>query len=77
MLGLSYFPVIWKRSIIILIHKPGKPPNVASSYRPINLLPILVKLFEKPVLKRIRPIVKSQNIIHYKFGFRVRHSTIP
>lgn len=85
MLRLFYFPVTWKRSIIILIHKPGKSPNVASSYslryiryiRSIRLLPVFAKFFEKLVLKRIRPIVKSQNIIpNAQFGFRARHSTI-
>lgn len=60
MLRLSCFPVIWKLFIIILIHNPSKPTyNVASSYRPItiSLLPVLAKLFEKLVLKRIKPIV--------------------
>ena len=77
MLRLSYFPAIWKLSIIILIHKPNKPTNAASSYRPISLLPVLAKLFEKLLLKRIRPIINSQNIIpNAQFGFRARHSTI-
>lgn len=32
--------------------KPSKPTNAASSYRPISLLPVLVKLFERLVLKK-------------------------
>jgi len=31
MLRLSYFPTIWKLSIVILILKPGKPSNIATS----------------------------------------------
>jgi hypothetical protein len=39
MLRLSYFPLTWKFSIIILIHKLLKPKNFTTSYRPISLLP--------------------------------------
>ena len=44
MLRLTYFPVTWKFSQIILIHKPGKPPHRVTSYRPISLLPLLSKI---------------------------------
>lgn len=47
---LSHMPSIWKHAQIILIHKPGKPPETPSSYRPISLLPVLGKLFEKLLL---------------------------
>ncbi len=43
---LSYFPKKWKISQIIMISKPGKDETLASSYRPISLLPTLSKLFE-------------------------------
>uniref|UniRef100_A0A2S2QCP3 Putative RNA-directed DNA polymerase n=1 Tax=Sipha flava TaxID=143950 RepID=A0A2S2QCP3_9HEMI len=77
MLRLFHFPLIFKFSIVILIHKPGKPKHLQSSYRPISLLPVLAKLFEKMILKRIRPIINSKNIIpHTQFGFRSCHSTI-
>uniref|UniRef100_A0A2S2PX36 Putative RNA-directed DNA polymerase n=1 Tax=Sipha flava TaxID=143950 RepID=A0A2S2PX36_9HEMI len=76
MLRLSYFPLTWKFSIVILIHKPHKPKHLTFSYRPISL-PTLGKIFEKIILKRIRPIIKSQNIIpHSQFSFRISHSTI-
>ncbi|KAL4143116.1 hypothetical protein QTP88_005482 [Uroleucon formosanum] len=76
MLRMSYFPSIWKLSVIILIHKPNKPKNEPSSYRPISLLPVLGKLFEKVMLKRIRPILKFHKIIpNTQFGFRENHST--
>lgn len=60
MLWLSYFPIIWKLSIIILMHKPGKPFNVAFSYRALSIVLELTKLFKKLVLQKIRPIVKSK-----------------
>ena len=49
-------PAIWKVAEIIMIPKPGKPPTEVSSYRPISLLPILSKIFEKLLLKRLKPI---------------------
>jgi hypothetical protein len=77
MLRFSHFPQVWKFSIVILIHKPGKPKHLPSSYKHISLLPVLAKLFEKIVIKRIRPLIHSNNIIpHTQFGFRTSHSTI-
>jgi hypothetical protein len=38
-----------------MIPKSGKPLEEASSYRPISLLPIMSKIFEKAVLKRSNP----------------------
>jgi hypothetical protein len=77
MLRLSYFPSIWKITVIILIHKPNIPKNEPSSYKPISLLPVLGKLFEKVMLTRIRPTLKSQKIIsNTQFGFREKHYLI-
>jgi hypothetical protein len=48
-----------------------------SSYRPISLLPVLGKLFEKALLKRLRLILQNNHIIpNNQFGFRNRHSSI-
>ncbi|KAL4142644.1 hypothetical protein QTP88_005062 [Uroleucon formosanum] len=77
MLRLSYFPTIWKHAVVIVIPKAGKPKNLASSYRPISLLPTLGKLFEKLILLRIRFILHECQIIPTtQFGFRPGHSTI-
>jgi len=70
-------PLQWKVSVIILFPKPGKPPDIPSSYRPINLLPFFAKLCEKLIIKRISQFVNDKNIIpHTQFGFRNKHSTI-
>jgi hypothetical protein len=37
-----------------MVPKPGKPVNGVISYRPISLLPIPSKVFEKLLLKRLR-----------------------
>lgn len=77
MLRFSHFPKIWKFAVIILIPKQNKPKHLSSSYRPISLLPVLGKLFEKVLLKRLRPILQNIQIIpNNQFGFRNRHSTI-
>lgn len=75
-LRLQYYPFIWKISIINMILKPGKPPTEVKSYRPISLLPLLSKLFEKMLLHRILPILEEQKIIpDHQFGFRAHHGT--
>lgn len=74
---LKYVPYIWKVAEVIMILKPGKPPNGVKSYRPISLLPIISKLFEKLVLTRLKPIIERKRLIpNHQFGFRHKHSTI-
>lgn len=74
---LKYVPDVWKVAEVIMIPKPGKPLHLASSYRPISLLPIISKLFEKLLLKRLKPIIEERKLIpNYQFGFREKHSTI-
>lgn len=46
MLRLAYFPITWKFAQIIMIHKPGKPSNRVTLYRPISLLPITSKILK-------------------------------
>jgi hypothetical protein len=77
MLWRTYFPLLWKFAQIIMIHKPGKPPTRVTSYRPISLLPILSKIFERLFLKRLHKDANiDQKISTHQFGFREKHSTI-
>jgi hypothetical protein len=77
MLRMSYYPIVWKFAHIMLIPKPGKPANEVNSYRPISLLPVTSKLFEKLLLKRIRNYLDLSTVIpDYQIGFRDGHSTI-
>ena len=76
-LRLKHVPDSWKVAEVIMILKPGKPPNDVKSYRPISLLPIISKLFEKLLLKRLKPVLESHGLIpDYQFGFRSSHSTL-
>jgi hypothetical protein len=73
----GYFPAQWKVAQMILIPKLGKPPHSLSSYRPISLLPIASKVFEKLLLKRLLPLVEHGKLLPtHQFAFRPRHSTI-
>ena len=58
-LRLFYFPIQWKTAQVQLILKPGKPAELPTSYRPISLLPILSKILEKLLLKRILPLINQ------------------
>lgn len=76
-LRTEFVPEQWKRAEVIMLLKPGKPPEQATSYRPISLLPCMSKLFEKLLLKRLNPIIEAKQLIpDHQFGFRTKHSTI-
>ena len=73
----KFIPSQWKIAEIFVLLKPDKPPAEAASYRPISLLPVIGKLFERLYIKRLNEIVKDKNlIIDAQFGFRAQHSTV-
>ncbi|GBP59736.1 RNA-directed DNA polymerase from mobile element jockey [Eumeta japonica] len=70
-----YFPTAWKEAVVIGIPKPGKPRDLPASYRPISLLSVLGKLFEKTLKKRLcEHLIGKGLIINEQFGFRPNHS---
>jgi hypothetical protein len=75
-LRTGHYPNQWKVSQVIPILKPAKPPEEAQSYRPISLLPVLSKAFERLFLTRIHPTLQEKHIIpDHQFGFRKKHAT--
>ena len=73
---LQYVSRLWKVAEVIMIPKSGKPPHDAASYMPISLLPVMSKLFEKLLIKRLKPIIERKNLIpNHQFGFWSKHST--
>jgi len=71
MLRLTYFPITWKFAQVITIPKPSKPPHRVTSYRPISLLPLMSKLFERLLLKRLQVDTNINELIpSHQFGFR-------
>jgi hypothetical protein len=74
---LEYWPAPLKNAKIIMIPKPGKNSTDVASYRPISLLPIMSKILEKLLLKRIYIDTHLQTWIpSHQFGFRKAQSTI-
>lgn len=65
-------PSIWKAANIIVIPKPGKPPALSTSYRPISLLCPAVKVLERLVLPLLTAATTLNDSQH---GFRPLHST--
>lgn len=75
-LKTAYFPKDWKVGKIIPIPKPGKDAAFIENYRPISLLNIFGKIFEKIILHRIQLHLESNDIVPAEqFGFRKHHST--
>ena len=52
-------PKIWKLAKVAAVLKPKKPPDLASSYRPISLLCVPYKLYERLIYNRIQSITES------------------
>lgn len=76
-LRLEYFPKNWKVAQMAMILKPGKKETQVTSYRPISLLSVMSKVFEKLLLRKLEPIIINQCIIpDHQFGCRKQHSTI-
>ncbi|UYV82110.1 hypothetical protein LAZ67_21000887, partial [Cordylochernes scorpioides] len=76
-LKLAYFPYNWKTSIICPIPKQGISKYDPASYRPISLLPVTSKLFERIILRRIKKALSDEHPLRpEQFGFQQKHSTL-
>ncbi|GBP38523.1 Probable RNA-directed DNA polymerase from transposon BS [Eumeta japonica] len=74
-LRLCQYPTQWKLAQVVMILKPGKQIEEVSSYRPISLLPLIGKLFERVILNKLRPHLDTI-LPEHQFGFRQKHATI-
>jgi hypothetical protein len=74
---LYYILDAWKTAEVIMFPKPGKNLSEVESYQPNSLLVIMLKLSEKLILKRIKPIIAEKHLVPmHQFGFRKNHLTI-
>ena len=71
---LCYFPLAWKKAVIISIPKPGKDHKLPENYRPIALLSSLSKIYERLILTHLQDNLKNK-IRPEQFAFRPQHST--
>ena len=68
------FPEKLKLAKVIPIHKAGKKTNV-SNYRPISLLSVFSKIYEKSMHKRLYDFFsRNETIYKHQYGFRKQHS---
>ena len=69
-------PPGWRRSVIIPVHKKGKPRDEPSSYRPVALTSCVAKLMERLVATRLVYHLESQKILaKCQAGFRKNRIT--
>ena len=72
----SYYLDIWKKSNIIPVHKKNDK-QLVNNYRPISLLPIFGKIFEKIIFNRIYNFLSEENLLNNKqSGFRPSDSCV-
>ena len=69
------FPHLFKRAKVIPIHK-GESKMIPSNYRPISLLPIFGKIFEKIIFARLTNFINKFKIIYDKDIINIRLSPL-
>ena len=70
----SAFPAIWKITCISVIPKVLNPSQL-KDYRPVPILPIISKIYEKLILQQMTEFIEKQLIYHkYQSGYRKNHS---
>ena len=75
-LKLGFIPYAWKVAVLCMLIKPDKLPSQTTSYRLINLLSAIVKLFERVIEKRLREHLEDNGFFSkYQSGFRKSKST--
>nr|BAA07467.1 ORF2 [Bombyx mori] len=70
-----YFPKIWKAATVVILRKSGKDSYTEpKSHRPIGLLPVLGKLYEKMLVARLKYHLLPRMSTR-QFGFMPQRST--
>ena len=72
----SIFPSQWKISKISPIPKVDSP-NESSDYRPISILPILSKVYERLIMLQMTNFLETEELLsQHQSGFRKGHCTV-
>ena len=70
------FPRELKLAKVIPLYK-GDSKTVVSNYRPVSVLPVFSKIFEKLMFNRLLSFINKYDILYkLQFGFRPGHSTV-
>uniref|UniRef100_A0ABD2WNF7 Reverse transcriptase domain-containing protein n=1 Tax=Trichogramma kaykai TaxID=54128 RepID=A0ABD2WNF7_9HYME len=76
-LETGVFPSSWKRQRLVLLPKPGKPPDEPSSYRPLCMLDTAGKILERIICGRLEAFTEGPGgLSERQYGFRKGRSTI-
>ena len=75
LIKIYQFPDIWKLARINPIPKIQLPVEL-KDYRPVSILPILSKIYERLVSAQIKSFIEKKLMYHhYQSGYRKNHST--
>ena len=70
------YPKSFKKARVIPLHK-SKCKDDLNNYRPISILPILGKIFERVVYNQLYYFLEKYKLLHHnQYGFRKNRSTI-
>ena len=70
------FPTEWKKARVSPLFKAGTR-NELENYRPISVLPVISKVFERILYDQLYSYISTHNLLTNKqFGFRRLHSTM-
>ena len=72
----SYFPDCWKVHLVVPVFKNVGERSTAKNYRPVSLLSVVSKVFEKLVNNRIVDHLEKRGLFSdFQYGFRSSRST--
>ena len=70
----SEYPVEWRKGEIIAIPKSNNRKLQAKEFRPICLLPVVGKVFEKIITERLSKLAELQKWLpNFQNGFRKKY----
>ena len=74
-MGTNNFPDAWKTARISPITKTIQPAEL-KDYRPVSILPVLSKGYEKLLLQQLAVFIERESVYHqYHSGYTKNHST--
>ena len=72
-ISTNTFPANWKLAVIIPVYKKGDIYNMAN-YKPISMLPVISKVFEKLIDEQLKLFMQDHNILNNaQHGFRKKN----
>ena len=75
-LSSNTFPDVWKKANVIPVHKKGDK-QVLKNYRPVSLLPICGKIFEKLIFNALYSFFEDHKLLNpCQSGFKKNDSCI-